>query len=113
MSQTTLGFSAGGEIVLGIRIDTSQAALDVNTLMSNFNKLEDIAVRYLAIAKRMGLPDDVQQSVDAIARLIVLIRSAQMAMNLFMLSNPYGWALGAAGMVMVGFSAVDTVGSFM
>ena len=106
-------FGAGGEVVFGLRIDTSQAALDVNSLMASFNKLEQIALRYLAIARKMGLPDDVQAAVDTIARLIVLINSAKMAMDIFMLSNPYGWALGAAGMVMVGFSAVDTMGSFV
>ena len=106
-------FGSGGEVVFNVRIDTSQAALDVNSLMSNFNKLEMIAVRYLAIARKMGLPDDVQAAVDAIARLIVLIRSAQIAMDMLMLSNPYTFALGVAGMVMVGFSAVDTMGSFV
>jgi hypothetical protein len=81
-------FGGGGELVYSVRVDTSQAATDVHSLMENFNKLEMIAVRYLAIARRMGLPDDVQAAVDVIARLIVLIRSAQMAMNLFMASNP-------------------------
>ena len=106
-------FGSGGEVVFNVRIDTSQAALDVNSLMATFSKLEMIAVRYLAIARKMGLPDDVQAAVDAIARLIVLIRSAQMAIDMLMLSNPYTFALGVAGMVMVGFSAVDTMGSFV
>ena len=106
-------FGSGGEVVFNLRIDTSQAALDVNSLMSNFSKLEQIALRYLAIARRMGLPDDVQQAVDTMARLIVLFHQAKLAMDMLMLSNPYTFALGVAGMAMVGFSVVDTAGSFI
>ena len=106
-------FGSGGEVVFNLRIDTSQARLDVDSLMSNFRKLEMIAVRYLAIARRMGLPEDVQAAVDAIARMIVMIRQAQLAFSmLYAGMGPPGWAMFAGSTILLGFSVADTAGSF-
>ena len=106
-------FGSGGEVVFNLRIDTSQAALDTKALMISFNKLEAIALRYLAIARNMGLPDDVDAAISTIARLIIIIKQVQLALNLLMLSTPYGWVMGVASILLIGSSAVDTMGSFV
>ena len=108
MSQTTLGFSAGGEIVLGIRIDTSQVSSDVDSLMSNFRKLELVAVRYLAIARQLGLPDDVSKALNTLSSLIVIMRQVQMTMNLLQIGmGPMGWAMFLASGTLTMMSAAS------
>jgi hypothetical protein len=80
----------------------------------SLRKLELVAVRYLAIAQRLGLPEDVQTAVDTIARLIVLIRQAHIWWSILQTSmGPIGWASFAAGGILLGFSVADTAGSFM
>jgi hypothetical protein len=59
----------------------------------------------LAIAKQMGLPDDVTRAIGILSRLIVVIRMAQMTVYMLELATPYGWLMGAAGLAMTTISA--------
>jgi hypothetical protein len=111
-------FGAGGEVVFNLKIDTSGAENEVNRLLDGFKDLEQIALRYLALANRMGLPEDVTDTINKIARLIVLIRQAQFALELFYASMIPGAGIikqvGAIGAIaLTGVSAVDTIGSFV
>lgn len=73
--------------------------------LENFRQLERIALRYLALAKQMGLPEDVNRAVTSLSQLIVMIRMAQMSLNALMSSNPYTMAIGIAGLIMTATSA--------
>jgi hypothetical protein len=75
--------------------------------LATFSQLERVAVRYLALAKRMGLPDNVTQAVDVLSRLVVMARMAQMSFDMLMMGTPFGWAMGLAGLAMTTVSVVD------
>jgi hypothetical protein len=64
---------------------------------TTFRQAERIALRYLAIARRIGLPDQIGQATQVIAELLVMIRMLQMSLTMLELSTPYGWAMGLAG----------------
>ena len=105
-------FGSGGEVVFNLRIDTSQASLDVNSLLENFKKLEMVALRYLALARRVGLPDDVDNAIQLLARLITTLRMAQLSINMLMASNPVTSAIGLAGLVMTAATLPDMLAGY-
>jgi hypothetical protein len=78
------------------------------TLQHSFNQLEQVALRYLLIARRLGLPDDAQRALDLLARTIIMLRQAQIAVNLLVTaSGPLGWAMALASVGMVAVSGAD------
>jgi hypothetical protein len=108
-------FGSGGEVVFNLRIDTSGAESEVNSLFDKFAKLEQIALRYLVIARRMGLPEDVERALSIISQLIVTIRQLQLTLSLLEGSmGPVGWALLGAGAIgtalTAGSVAMDVMG---
>jgi hypothetical protein len=77
--------------------------------MGTFRELERVAVRYLALARRMGLPDDSTKAIEVLSRLVVLAGMAQMSFNMLMRMTPYGWLMGVAGIAMTGLSFYDSL----
>jgi hypothetical protein len=67
--------------------------------LKTFNQLERVTMRYLAIARSMGLSDDINNAITRITQLISVIRMAQISMNMLMMSNPVTVAMGIAGMI--------------
>lgn len=77
--------------------------------LSTFRTLERIALRYLAIARQLGLPDDVDRVINTLTRLIVIINMLKMSINMLYMSNPATMALGIAGMA----TSIATLPSLM
>lgn len=77
--------------------------------LMTFQQFERVALRYLALSRRMGLPDDVAQTTEVLTRLIITVRMLQMSMNMLMLGTPFGWLMGAAGLAMTGLSLYDSM----
>lgn len=70
----------------------------INQISSSFNRLERVALRYLAIVKQLGLPVDADRVLQFFTRAIVLIRQAQLAAySLSIAMGPIGWAWALAG----------------
>lgn len=96
-----------------IDIKTAKTEENIRTNSESFKDLERVALRYLALANRMGLPSDIQQQVSLIARLIVLVRAAQIAIaSLEASTGPVGLAMFAASGIMLGLSVGDTLGGY-
>jgi hypothetical protein len=77
--------------------------------MATFRELERVAVRYLAIARRMGLPENATHAIQILSQMVVVIAMVQMSSNMLMRSTPYGWVMGMAGLILSGLSAYDTI----
>lgn len=69
-----------------------------NTLRT-FQQVERLALRWLVLARRMGLPEELDAAISKIAGLITAIRMLQIAGNLAMASNPVTAAIGVAGLL--------------
>jgi hypothetical protein len=70
----------------------------------SFQQLERVALRYLVLTRQMGLPDEVNKTIQVITKMIILIRMATMALN-SMVGGPIGIAMGVASFAMIGLSA--------
>jgi hypothetical protein len=72
--------------------------------LATFRELERVALRYVALARRIGVPTEVEKAMDAFSKLIILITMAHMSMNMLMRGTPAGWLLGFAGVAMTALS---------
>lgn len=96
----------------GIQVKTTRIHSELpktKEALMTFQQFERVALRYLALARRMGLPDDIAQTTEMISRLIITVRMLQMSMNMLMLGTPFGWLMGAAGIAMTGLSLYDSM----
>jgi hypothetical protein len=75
--------------------------------LATFSQLERVALRYLVISRKLGLPDSINNAMQQLSQLVVMVRMAQMSINMLMLGTPFGWAMGAAGLIMTGLSVTD------
>ena len=103
---------AGIELKITKLQGTAGVGGGVEGLKTNLRQLERLALRWLVLSRRMGLPEDVQASIDFIMRLIVTLNMLQMSANMVMLSNPVTAAIGVAGMMGGMFSLIDTFGGY-
>jgi hypothetical protein len=74
--------------------------------LTTFRELERLALRWLLLARRFGLPEQVDGATNAFMRLIVVIRMAQMSINMMMLGNPVTFLIGVAGLTMSTMNAL-------
>jgi hypothetical protein len=87
---------------------------DIKQVTESYDKLEQVALRYLAIANRLGFTGDAQATITTIAQLIVMARQAQIAFSMLEASmGPVGWAMFAASGIMIGLSATELGGSYL
>ena len=80
-----------------------------NEALMSFRQLERIAIRYLAIANRMGLSEDVQKQIQTLSKIIVTVRMLEMSMRMFSAGTPYGLIMSIAGFAMTGFAMYDAM----
>jgi hypothetical protein len=55
----------------------------------------------------MGLPDSAVQATELVSRLIIIVRMAQMSLNMLMTGTPIGLAMGIASLTLTMFAASD------
>jgi hypothetical protein len=97
-------------LLSGVEAKTQKINSDMpqtNRSLGTFRQLERVALRYLAISQRLGLPDNINSGMQQLSKLIVMIEMVDMSLNMFMRSTPFGWAMGAASLIMTGLSATD------
>jgi hypothetical protein len=83
--------------------------VQVENTLKTFQQVERLALRYLVLARRMGLPEELDAAIGKIAQLITAIRMLQIAADLAMASNPVTAAIGVAGLL----GSVYTFGDVM
>ena len=90
----------------------NEAAPQTEKTLQTFKQLERVSLRYLAISRRMGLPDDAEKVIQVVTKLIIIIEMARMSLRLLaggVATTPGGIAIaiasGAAGLIMAGLSA--------
>lgn len=58
--------------------------------IDNLRRLEMIAYRSIALLKRFGLPENINQAVIYIQRFVGIVRLLHSALNLLMSTTPFG-----------------------
>ena len=80
--------------------ETVSFSLEVNIeeALTSLRKLQTILYRTLAIIRRLGLPEDVNDAVMKIQMLIAIANQLRLAfIALSVASGPLGWALAGVG----------------
>jgi hypothetical protein len=80
--------------------------------LTTFREIERVSLRYLALARRMGLPENVDNAAQTLAELLVLIRMVQMSYNMLSKTTPIGILMGIAGFAMTGLSLYDMTAGY-
>lgn len=94
------------QLLDGINVKSTKLNNDLprtRQTMANFRTLERIALRYLVIARRMGLPEDQERAAEKLSQMIVLVNMLYMSFNM-MTTGPLGVVMGFAGMLLAGMS---------
>jgi len=81
--------------------------------LNTFRQLERLALRYLTLARRMGLPEDVGAAIDFLARLVVAIRMAHISISMMMATNPLTAAIGVAGLIGTAVTMTDSFAGYV
>jgi len=94
-----MAFGAGGGLVeYKLRVDVSEA-------VEGFRELEEVVLRYLVIARRIGLPDNAEAAIQKIMQFIVAVRTLDITLKMFQAElGPIGWATLAASATITGLS---------
>jgi len=93
-------------------LNRSSGTGSLRTTKIHLYQIERLAIRWLALGRRMGLPDDAGRAIDLLARLTVTIRMLHIASNLLMSSNPVFVALGGAGAIGSILQMIDSAEGF-
>jgi hypothetical protein len=102
-------------ILKGINLATEkleQKAPAVQRSTNEFRQLERLALRYLVLAKRLGLPPEIDNAVQQISQMIIAIRMAQrsiQALSVSMYSNPITAAIAIGGLALAALSTSDFI----
>lgn len=95
------------KLLNGVEIKTEKIQKDMPQTtrgLQTFRELERVALRYVALAQRIGVPTEVEKAMDVFSKLIILITMAHMSMNMLMRGTPAGWLMGIAGVAMTAMS---------
>ena len=103
------------ELLTGIESKNENLIRDMpktREALTTYRDLERVTLRYLVLAKRMGLPEDVDNAIGYITRLVTVIRMAHISISLMMASNPVTAAMGIAGLATTVISSTDLLAGY-
>jgi len=75
--------------------------------LETWRQLERVALRYYTLARRMGLPEDADKALRILTRILMTMRMIEITGTMLFAGTPYGWLMGAAGLVMVTASMLE------
>jgi hypothetical protein len=74
-----------------------------------FHQAERLALRFLAITRKMGLPDQIEQATQVVSQLVVMFQMLLISSSMIT-GGGLGALIGIAGVVMVSMNASDMMG---
>lgn len=84
--------------------------LTVDQAVTELRKFQTFLYRSIALAKRLGLPEDLDEMATKIQRITMLFNQARLAAIAFQAaSGPLGWALAGVGMATTALTYVETM----
>jgi hypothetical protein len=88
-------------VTWNLRVETSEA-------VTNIAELNRGLTTYLALAHRMGLPENIMDALTLLQQIRVAAQTAYRSiMMLYTSTGPIGWAIGLGGLALSGFMAAD------
>jgi len=91
----------GGDVTWNLKVDTSATA-------TNIGELNRLLTTYVSLARRVGLPENIMDSISRIQQLRVAAETAYRSiMMLYAGSGPYGWLIAVGGLAISGLMLID------
>lgn len=81
------------------KITNTDTQQKMERTVSTFREAERLAIRWLALGRQLGLPEQVDAAITKIAQLVTTIRMLQISLSLMMATNPLTAAVGVAGLL--------------
>jgi len=75
--------------------------------LETWRQLERVALRYYALARRMGLPDDADQALRVLTRILITMRMLEITGTMLFSGTPFGFAMGVAGLILAQASMLE------
>jgi len=95
---------------------TFNLEINVEQTYNELRKAELVLYRYLGLARRAGLPEDISRALGFIQRQIMFVRmltTSMIALNLAMSSgSPAGVLLALGGFAVAGLSMTDNLAGY-
>ena len=87
---------------------TFNLELNVEQAYSEIRKLQTLLFRTFSIIRRLGLPENIEQAITTIQRLIMIIRLLHTTMIAFeAATGPIGYALAGLGVIYAGVAMTN------
>lgn len=77
--------------------------------LDTWRQLERVALRYLALARRMGLPEETEAAIQLLSRILIIMRMLEISGAMLFSGTPLGLLMGIAGIGMATFTTVDAM----
>lgn len=88
-------------VTWNLRVETSEA-------VTNIAELNRGLTTYLALAHRMGLPENIMEGMRLFQQMRIAAETTYRSiMMLYTSTGPVGWAIGLGGLALSGFMAAD------
>lgn len=89
---------------------TFNLELNVEQAYANVRRLETLIYRSLALAGRLGLPENIDAAIAKVQRMAMMIRLLHTSIiALEAASGPIGWALAGVGLAGFAISTGDLI----
>lgn len=86
---------------------TFNLELNVERALSNVRQLESVFFRALSLAQRLGLPEDIEQGIQKVQRMVMMLRLLHTTMIMVEAATPYGWAMALISVAGVSITAAE------
>jgi len=90
--------------------ETVSFSLEVNVekAFQNIRRLQTVLYRSISLARRLGLPEDIEEGIVRVQSLIAYLNALRLALiAVHMASGPIGWALAGIGIAGVAVSTYE------
>ena len=74
-------------------------------------QFERLIYRSMAVARKFGLPETIDEEITRFETLVMIARMASMSMSFLQMATPYGWTMGLMGLAISGFGVADLLTS--
>jgi len=100
------------QLLSRIEVHSQTTETKVRSTIQSVQRLEQVMLRYLAIAKRMGLPEDIDRAINFVSQMIVTARMLHMSLTVLEMSHPYTLPLAAAGIILTTITFQDSMAGY-
>ena len=87
--------------------------LDTSKLVDNSRQMERVLFRALALAQRLGLPENIDSAINKIQEMVMMVRLLHGALLMVESATPYGWAMALMSVMSSSLTTAELTHQYM